>query len=162
MNAIVGNILMRIKKLRLYRSFRIRIFILMLIIGIVPTAILQAGIMDNYETRAVSVRTNEVSNQLMVIANHLLFYNYLQDTSSELINAELEQLSSLYDGRVLIINSNFNVVKDTYGLSEGKTIISEEVVKCFKGETVANYDRVNGFIEITTPITESVKTADEE
>lgn len=162
MNAIVRNILMRIKKLRLYRSFRIRIFILMLIIGIVPTAILQAGIMDNYETRAVSVRTNEVSNQLMVIANHLLFYNYLQDTSSELINAELEQLSSLYDGRVLIINSNFNVVKDTYGLSEGKTIISEEVVKCFKGETVANYDRVNGFIEITTPITESVKTADEE
>ena len=77
MNAIVGNILMRIKKLRLYRSFRIRIFILMLIIGIVPTAILQAGIMDNYETRAVSVRTNEVSNQLMVIANHLLFYNYV-------------------------------------------------------------------------------------
>ena len=93
----------------------------------------------------------------MVIANHLLFYNYLQDTSSEIINAELDQISSLYDGRVLIINGNFNVVKDTYGLSEGKTIISEEVIKCFKGSTVANYDKVNGFIEITTPITETVK-----
>lgn len=157
MNNFVKNVLMQIRKLRLFRSFQVRIFILMLIIGIVPSIIVQRGILQNYETRAVSVRRDEVSNQLMVIANHLLIYNYLQDTSSEIINAELDQLSSLYDGRVLIINSNFNVVKDTYGLSEGKTIISEEVMKCFKGESVANYDRVNGFIEMTTPITETVE-----
>ena len=162
MNDFMKNIIVRMKRLRLYRSFRIRIFILMLVIGILPTVVVQNGILQNYETRAVNVRTTEVSNQLMVIANHLLFYNYLQDTSSELINAELEQISSLYDGRVLIINSNFNVVKDTYGISEGKTIISEEVIKCFKGNTVANYDRVNGFIEITTPITETVKSLDDE
>lgn len=157
MNNLVEKVVERIKKLRLYRSFRIRIFILMLVIGVVPAVVVQDSILRNYETRAISVRTNEVSNQLMIIANHLLFYNYLQDTSSELINAELEQLSSLYDGRVIVINSNFNVVKDTYGLSEGKTIISEEVIKCFKGETHANYDRVNGFVEITTPITETVE-----
>lgn len=162
MNNFVQNIIVRVKRLRLYRSFRIRIFILMLIIGIVPTVVVQSGILQNYETRAVNVRTTEVSNQLMVIANHLLFYNYLQDTSSEIINAELDQISSLYDGRVLIINSNFNVVKDTYGISEGKTIISEEVIKCFKGSTVANYDRINGFIEITTPITETIKAPDDE
>ena len=162
MNNFVENIIARVKKLRLYRSFRIRIFILMLVIGIVPTVVVQNGILQNYENRAVNVRTTEVSNQLTVIANHLLFYNYLQDTSSEIINAELEQISSLYDGRVLIINANLNVVKDTYGLSEGKTIISEEVIKCFKGSTVANYDRVNGFIEITTPIVETLKAPDDE
>lgn len=155
---VFKTIIMQIRGLRVFRSFRVRIFILMLIIGIIPSVIVQRAFLQNYETRAVSVRTDEVSNQLMVIANHLLFYNYLQDTSSEIINAELDQLSSLYDGRVLVINSNFNVVKDTYGLSEGKTIISQEVIKCFKGETAANYDRVNGFIEITTPITESVES----
>lgn len=161
MNRFWENIMIRIKKLRLYRSFRSRIFLLMIVIGIVPTIIVQNAILQSYETRAVNVRTTEVSNQLMVIANHLLFYNYLQDPSSGLINAELEQLSSLYDGRVLIINGNFDVVKDTYGISEGKTIISEEVIKCFKGSSTASYDRVNGFIEITTPITEMVKTPDE-
>lgn len=162
MKVFLEHIIARLKRLRLYRSFRIRIFVLMLVIGIVPTVIMQKGILQNYEDRAVSVRTSEVSNQLMVIANHLLFYNYLQDTSSEIINVELDQISSLYDGRVLIINSNFNVVKDTYGLSEGKTIISEEVIKCFKGSTVANYDKINGFIEITTPITETVMAPDDE
>lgn len=152
---IINDTIVHIRELRVFRSFRMRIFLLMLIIGIVPIIIVQSAILNNYETRAVSVRTDEVSNQLMVIANHLLIYNYLQDTNSEIINAELDQLSSLYDGRVLIINSNFNVVKDTYGLSEGKTVISKEVIECFKGKIATNYDRINGFIEITTPITET-------
>ena len=161
MNNVLKTIMMQIRKLRIFRSFQVRIFILMLIIGIVPSIIVHRAILQNYEARAVSVRTDEVSNQLVVIANHLLIYNYLQDASSEIINAELEQISNLYDGRVLIINSNFNVIKDTYGLSEGKTIISEEVMKCFKGENDTNYDRVNGFIEMTTPIVEKVKQPEE-
>jgi len=135
---IINDTIAHIRELRVFRSFRMRIFLLMLIIGIVPIIIVQSAILNNYETRAVSVRTDEVSNQLMVIANHLLIYNYLQDTNSEIINAELDQLSSLYDGRVLIINSNFSVVKDTYGLSEGKTVISKEVIECFKGKIATN------------------------
>ena len=151
----------RIKKSHIYRNFTIRIFLLMLFIGIVPSVFLKSGILHNYEDRAVSVRTNEINNQLLVIANHLVLYNYLQDPSSDIINAELEQISNLYDGRVLIINRNFNVIKDTYGLSVGKTIISEEVIKCFKGNSVSNYDKVNGFIEITTPIIEKMVDIDD-
>lgn len=151
-----------IKQSRLYRSFTFRIFLLMLFIGIIPTVILKTGVLKNYETRAVNVRKNEVSNQLLVIANHLVSYHYLKDTSSEIINAELEQLSNLYDGRVIVIDRNFNVVKDTYGISEGKTVISEEVIQCFKGKSASNYDRVNGFIEITTPITEQQKDINDE
>jgi signal transduction histidine kinase len=116
------------------------------------------GVLENYEARAVDVRTSEVQTQMKIIANHLITYNYLQDTSSAVINAELEELSSLYDGRVLIINDHLKVVKDTYGISEGKTIISEEVVKCFSGTGATHYDAVNGYIEMTLPITETVDT----
>jgi len=48
------------------------------------------------------------------------------------------------------------VIKDTYGISEGKTIISSEVIKCMKGTGSARYDDNNGYIEITTPIVETV------
>lgn len=124
--------------------------------GIIPSIIIRAGILENYEDRAVEVRTSDVQTQLKIIANHLITYNYLQDNSSEVIGAELEQLSNLYNGRMLIINSNLRVVKDTYGISEGKTIISEEVIRCMKGVNTANYDEVNGFIEITIPIIETI------
>lgn len=159
---MVEKIRERIKRISILRSFRTRIFLLMLLIGILPSIVVRNGILSNYETRAVNVKISEVQNQFKIIANHLIAYNYLQNTSSEVINAELGQLSNLYDGRVLIINGNFKVLKDTYEISEGKTIISEEVIKCFKGETTSNYDRVNGFIEMTIPITETVQTADDE
>ena len=145
-----------INKISLLRSLRVRIFLLLIVMGMIPSYITRNALLQNYEERAVNVRISEVSNQFKIIANHLLTYNYLQDTSSEVINAELNQISNLYDGRVLIINSNFKVIKDTYGISEGKTIISEEVVKCFKGENTTYYDDKDGFIEITIPITDAV------
>ena len=126
--------------------------------GLIPSIIMRYAILQNYEERAVSLRTSDVQAQLRILANHLLTYNYLQDPSSEVINAELNQLSNLYDGRVLIINSNLRVVKDTYGISEGKTIISEEVVRCMKGEDMSRYDPNNGYIEMTIPIRETLDT----
>ena len=159
---MIKRIYEKIKRISILRSFRVRIFLLMLVIGILPSIVIRNGVLSNYETRAVDVKISEVQNQFKIIANHLITYNYLQDTSSEVINAELGQLSNLYDGRVLIINSNFKVLKDTYEISQGKTIISEEVIKCFKGETTSNYDRVNGFIEMTIPITETINSVESE
>lgn len=144
-------------KVPFLRSLKTYIFLLMLIIGIVPGIIMGIGILQNYEERAVTLRASDVTTQYKIIANHLLNYNYLQDTSSEVINAELEQMSNLYDGRVLIINSNFRIVKDTYAMSEGKTMISEEVIKCFKGESTSRHDKNNGYIEMTIPISEQKK-----
>ena len=143
-------------RLRLYKSLKARLFIILFLVGLIPCVIMRAGILENYEDRAVSVRRSDVQTQLKIIANHLITYNYLQDTSSEVINAELEQLSSLYNGRVIIINSNLKIVKDTYGISDGKTIISEEIVRCLKGASITKYDKTNGYIEITTPIMETI------
>lgn len=149
-----------LKKIISYLSFakslRFRIFVIVIVVSYVPTLIMRYGILQNYEERAVSLRISEVENQAMILANHLGLNNYLQDTSSETINAELLQLSNLYDGRVLVIDQNFNIVKDTYGISEGKTIISEEVIRCFKGSNTSHYDGNNRFIEMTTPITVTV------
>lgn len=135
-----------------WRSLKARIFLIILAAGLVPCVVMRYGIINYYEDRAVSLRTSDVQTQVKIIADHLLNYNYLQDTSSEVINAELDQLSNLYDGRVLIVNRNFKIVKDTYGISEGRTMISEEVIKCFKGQSTSNHDVNNGYIEITTPI----------
>ena len=108
--------------------------------------------MKNYEDRAVAVRIFDVQSQCQIIANHLSTLQYLDKPDSDVVNAELEQLSNLYDGRVIVVNSDLKIVKDTYSISQGKTMISEEVIRCFRKETTANYDDVNHFIEITTPI----------
>ncbi len=151
----------KLRNIKILRSLKSRIFLILLIVGLVPCISMRYAILQNYEQRAVNVKISDVSTQLRILANHLITYHYLQDTSSEVINAELDQLSGLYDGRVLVINNDLRVVKDTYGISENKTIISEEVVRCIKGENTSRYDKNNGYVEMTVPITETVTLDDD-
>ena len=52
----------------------------------------------------------------------------------------------------MIIDRDLKVVKDTYSLDEGKTDVSENVIRCMQGETTNQYDRRNNYIEVTSPI----------
>lgn len=151
-------------KFKPWRSLKLRLFILIFIVGTIPSLIVYQSILSGYEKRAVAVRTSDVQTQLTILANHLLTYNYLSDPSSDVVNAELKLLSNLYSGRVMVINSNLKIVKDTYGISEGKTMVAEEVLSALNGISSNNYDKVNGYIEITVPIVEtlSAASADEE
>lgn len=167
---MIERIKERLKRIVSLRSLRARIFVIILLAGVIPSILMRYGILENYEEQAVELRITTVQNQLMILANHLISNNYLANyrsddsnfrTSKEVINAELEMLSNLYEGRVMIINSNFKIVKDTYGISEGKTIISEEVIKCFQGTNTSHYDPEHGYIEMTTPIVDTT-TADGE
>ena len=62
----------------------------------------------------------------------------MESPEAETINSELTMLSNLYSGRVLIINRDFQIIKDTYDLDEGRIMISEEVVRCFRGQRSAD------------------------
>lgn len=143
------------------RSLRARIFLILILVGIVPNIIMELVIVKTYEVKAVEQRSDTVQNQLMVLANHLIANEFLASynpnspyklESHEIIEAELDMLSNLYEGRVMIIGPNYRVILDTYNISEGRTMISEEVVKCFRGENITNYDGEHGYIEMTTPI----------
>ena len=126
--------------------------------GLISCLLMHYAILNNYEQRAVSVNTSNAQRQLRTIANHLIAYNYLQDPSSEVISAELAMISSMNNGRILVIDDSLRIIKDTYGISEGKTIIAEEVVRCLKEGSrgaVAAYDAENNYIEMTMPIIET-------
>ena len=141
------------------KSLRSRIFFIVLLVGIIPALMIRQGIMNSYEQRAIEQRSLILQAQLKIVSDHLVNENYLDSISSPSINAELTMLSNIYDGRIQIIGKNMNIIKDTYGINEGKTAISEEVIKCFLGQSVANYNAEYGYIEITTPIIEKISSS---
>lgn len=146
-----------LKNLLSLRSLRAHIFIIILLVGIVPSLLMRYAILNSYEERTVRIRTATVQNQLMIVGNHLLSNHYFSSTKTNenVINAELQMISDLYEGRVMIVDSSLKVVKDTYGISEGKIMISEEVIRGLQGESMSHYDREHGYIEMTTPIVDS-------
>ena len=153
----MGKLWEKMKKGKAFTSFRslkTRMFCMIVAAGIVPCIVLHVGILERYLDNTIATRTNEVQTQVKIIADHLITYNYMLDSSSEVVNAELSQLSNLYDGRVLIVNSGLKIIKDTYAVSEGKIIISEAIIKCLKGEGASDSLKDAGYIEIVVPIEE--------
>jgi signal transduction histidine kinase len=102
----------------------------------------------------VSLRESEVLRQATILANQVATSKYLEDTgeATDTIQAQMDMLTTIYDGRVIVVNDVFKIQYDTYNLDRNRTIISEEVIKSFSGETILNYDSVNHYIEMTTPI----------
>ena len=129
--------------------------LILILIGIVPSMITAYLVVRSYEERAVSLRMVNVRNQCEILCNSLVAEQYFSNPGSEVINSQLNLLSNIYSGRILIVDSDFRVVHDTFDLDTGRTSVTREVITCFRdmrGETL--YDSRNAYIEITLPITE--------
>mgnify|MGYP003289860702 CR=1 FL=1 len=122
-----------------------------LILGWIPAMIVSNVFLDTYYERAIAVRTTDVQNQCKIISNQIVASDYLNSNKSEAISGELSLISSLYDGRIMIIDQDLRVITDTYNLEASKTMIVEEVIRCFK--TGTSVHMVSGrFIEVAVPI----------
>ena len=140
------------KKNRFFKSLRFRILIILVILGIVPSVIVTRMMIGNYEKQAVAVRAVAVSNQCSILCNQIIKENYLNDPSSEAVNGKLEMLSNVYGGRILIVDRDFKIVKDTYHVDEGKTLVSPKIIRSFKKGEPTDYQRKGQVIEFAVPV----------
>lgn len=135
-----------------FKSLRFRIMVLLVIIGILPCLIIEKVIVNSYENRAVEWKKMNVKNQCDILGNQLMKEGCLEYQQSEVINGELSILSTVYNGRILIINRSGRIIKDTYDIDEGKYMLSEEVIQCFEGVDTSYYDESNDYIEQTVSL----------
>lgn len=151
--AIISGVRPYFKK-KYLKSLRLRIVFWLMVVGVIPCLIIRLIMLESYERRAVDVRTAEIQNQCTILCNQLESSKYLVNGTSEVIRTELTQLSSIYNGRILVVDDELRIVEDTYNLEKGKIIISKDIIKCLKGEGNSHYDKKNHYIEVTTPILE--------
>ena len=130
----------------------------LLVIGCVPAFIVSEVFLSAYYERAIAVRTTDVQNQCKIISNQIVASDYLNSNKSDAIQGELSLISSLYDGRIMVIDQDLRVITDTYNMEASKTMIVEEVIRCFK--TGTGVHMVSGrFIEVAVPIQRVVDEA---
>lgn len=133
-------------------NMRFCVILCTMLAGLIPCLATLFGIVAFYESRAVELRTAEIQNQCTILSNQLSAYGYLSDPTSEVIDSNLTQLTNIYNGRVMIMDEDLCVIKDTYNLDEGKTNVSESVVRCMRTKPTNHYDKKNHYIEVTSPI----------
>lgn len=137
------------------KSLKFRFIILITAVIVIPGVLLCFGILNSYESRAVSIRESEVLSQAKILANQIATSDYLENggADSQELKAKVDMLTTIYDGRVMVVDDEFKIITDTYNLDDNKIIISKEVVKSFAGAETVNYDSENHYIELSIPIT---------
>lgn len=137
------------------KSLKFRFIILICFVSFIPGIILTSGVLSSYAARAISIRQSEVLSQAQILANQIATSEYLTNkgVGERALQAQIDMLTNIYDGRVMVINPDFKIISDTYNLSNGQTIISREVMISFKGELYTHYDKEYNYIEMTIPIT---------
>ena len=127
---------------------------LLIVISSIPCFLVKEVIVKAYEDKAVAWRTAEIQEQCTILANQLTTVDYLTNPASEVIEAEVSQIANIYNGRVMIVDDDYKIVKDTFSIDEGKTMIAPQVISCFMGKSTQYYDEDAKYIDVATPITE--------
>lgn len=141
----------------LYRlhSMRVQLFAVLVLVGLIPVIFFSNIIIHTYTSRLINRRTEELQSYGTVLSNLITSSGYLSGRDSvEEVDQEAESIANIYQGRVLIVDQNLYVMKDTYDLEEGKTIVTTEVVRCFTGKEKIYVNDLGDYIQLTMPVIE--------
>nr|MCR4744168.1 hypothetical protein [Lachnospiraceae bacterium] len=145
-----------IQKSKVLKSLKFRILAIVMLVGVFSIIVMRESMLNDYRSRAISNQKNNTVTQFRILANHLSKVKFLENEDEAYVEEELDLFSSFFNGRILIIDNNFEVVVDTYDMSAGKTMVAKEIINCAEtGTVIQNYDNVNSYIELAVPIYKS-------
>ena len=89
-----------------FKSLKFRLILMIFILVLVPEVVLCVGILNTYESRAISIRESEVLSQAKILANKISTSKYFDENGSDLsvIEAQIDMLTTMYEGRVLVVD----------------------------------------------------------
>lgn len=126
------------------KSLRFIIITVVLVAGIVPATVLNFVIVDKFEKHMMDEKWERIQNEANILKNEIISSNYMSEGESSRVEAQLVALISREVGRVMIINENLVVVRDTYNIEDGRICQSESVRDCFYGEKDSVYGEEDG------------------
>lgn len=135
-------------------SIRLPLAAIVIVLGVVPLFIQGKVMLGSFQQAQLDARSIEIQNQCVILSNKMTRLGYMaaEGKDNGQIETQMQAIADIFNGRVVLVNRNFRVVKDTFNLAGGKFYISEEVIKCFKGENSSHYNKQMGYFAQTIPV----------
>lgn len=135
---------------------RVYLLLVFIILGVIPLSFFSYVLLGTFEENAVKNRISVLQNQGNALSGKLITSSYLTGGDDEEIDNDVVRLADFYQGRIIIVDSNCKVVRDTYKLIEGKSLVSEDIIKCLSGNgTNPVNDRKSHYLSMTYAVTHS-------
>lgn len=135
-------------------SMKVVLVVLMILFGAVPLVIQSQVLMGSFRQAQLESRSIELQSQCQILSNKMTRAGYMdaEFAGAASIDTELQTIADTYNGRIVLVNQNYRVIKDTFNLSIGRFYPSEEVIRCFRGENSSTYNRRQQYFSQTIPV----------
>ena len=110
------------------------------------------------EKKAIDQRVRYTQKQCAVLSNQIVsngFRNYSMNTLSGESGAnvfEVEQLANNLEGRIILLDSRFKILADTYNRNNEKYLVTKETIHAMNGEEFSYRPIGKSYLQIITPI----------
>ncbi len=141
------------RRLQKANSLHVQVFFALVLACIIPLIVVSGLFINSYQRQRRTERQNNVQELCADFANRIQNTGYLTNSSQAELSAAMNMAAQIYDGRILVVNAELLIVKDSFGREEGNTMISEEVVKSLRGTDLS----YQFFFEDTTEIIYQVR-----
>ena len=136
------------RRLRKANSLHVQIIFALVLACIIPLTVVGVLFVNSYRRQVKQELQGKVQELCADFANRIQNTGFLTNAAQTDLSAAMDTAAQIYDGRILVVNSELQIVKDTFGREEGKTMISEEVVTSLQGKELS----YQFFYEATTEI----------
>jgi signal transduction histidine kinase len=136
---------------------KILLVVLFMIIGLLPVLIQRVIQVNSFEQSMIEERKAEMQNQSLILSSKLSRSGYLKSGKKDsAIETEMDSVAGSFNGRIVVVDKTYAIVRDSFNLATGKYHIAPEIIRCFQGENSSKYNSEKHYIVLTTPIYDSV------
>ncbi|MCM1496779.1 MAG: HAMP domain-containing histidine kinase [Bacteroides sp.] len=111
----------------------------------------------SYHERSLQNKILQVQSQCNILASQVLLNDFMISSSTDNLNTEIDQLANVLEGRIIIVDSEYKIIKDTYTIEQDKYMMSTDVHNLMLGKIPNKYNIMNQnqYVEILVPILDS-------
>ncbi|MCM1157107.1 MAG: ATP-binding protein [Bacteroidales bacterium] len=145
------------KKTNPFRSLKVVIFLSFFLLTLLLIVVFDRLLQNSYNSKTVEEKLLLVQNQCNILGNQILVNQFTLDSMQDNLNVQIDQLANVWEGRILVIDSNYKIVKDTYTIDQDSYMVYDEVMHVMRGEKDANIRMIQDYAELIIPIVNADK-----
>lgn len=140
-----------------FKSLKIVMFLSFFLLSFLIMAAFDIMLQKSYNDKTIEEKLTLVQNQCSILGNQIFVNQFTIDSMQDNLNVEIDQLANVWEGRILVIDSGYRIVKDTYTIEQDNYIVYDEVLRVMRGEKDKNIRMLDDYAEIIIPIVNSDK-----
>ena len=124
-----------------------------LLVTLVPLLVQARFLAGFFRQSQIEDSMIEAQSKCLMLTNKMITLDYINNMSNNPgLDAEMNVTADLFNGRIVVIDSSFKIIKDTFELTKGKTSVVEEVLRSFEGETINRRNKEKDYFYLTLPV----------